>query len=118
MSLAVTDVCVGGAQIEATFEAKEATQRKKDSKVFGGMFSKLDLFTEDERNKKPKSDEEKFDDAETALTGLGEMMKGSGGVGGGGIDANAPPPLPLEDLPDDFQDYGGERGDGNRHVPF
>ncbi|CAL6303747.1 unnamed protein product [Bathycoccus prasinos] len=105
-------------RLKQRLKQKEATQRKKDSKVFGGMFSKLDLFTEDERNKKPKSDEEKFDDAETALTGLGEMMKGSGGVGGGGIDANAPPPLPLEDLPDDFQDYGAKEAMATDTFPF
>jgi tetratricopeptide (TPR) repeat protein len=105
-------------RLKQRLKQKEATQRKKDSKVFGGMFSKLDLFTEDERNKKPKSDEEKFDDAETALTGLGEMMKGSGGIGGGGIDANAPPPLPLEDLPDDFQDYGAKEAMATDTFPF
>jgi len=105
-------------RLNQRLKQKEATQRKKDSKVFGGMFSKLDLFTEDERNKKPKSDEEKFDDAETALTGLGEMMKGSGGIGGGGIDANAPPPLPLEDLPDDFQDYGAKEAMATDTFPF
>jgi len=105
-------------RLKQRLKQKEATQRKKDSKVFGGMFSKLDLFTEDERNKKPKSDEEKFDDAETALTGLGEMMKGSGGIGGGGIDANAQPPLPLEDLPDDFQDYGAKEAMATDTFPF
>lgn len=105
-------------RLKQRLKQKEATQRKKDSKVFGGMFSKLDLFTEDERNKKPKSDEEKFDDAETALTGLGEMVKGSGGIGGGGIDANAPPPLPLEDLPDDFQDYGAKEAMATDTFPF
>ena len=106
-------------RLKQRLKQKEATQRKKDSKVFGGMFSKLDLFTEDERNKKPKSDEEKFDDAERVLTGLGEMMKGSGGIGGGGgIDANAPPPLPLEDLPDDFQDYGAKEAMATDTFPF
>jgi tetratricopeptide (TPR) repeat protein len=94
------------SRLRQRLKQKEATQRKKDSKVFGGMFSKLDLFTEDERNKKQKSDEEKLNDAETALTGLGEMMKGSGGGMEG--DANEPPPLPLQDLPDDFQDYGAK----------
>jgi FK506-binding protein 4/5 len=94
------------SRLKQRLKQKEATQKKKDSKVFGGMFSKLDLFTEDERNKKPKTDEEKLNDAETALTGLGEMMKSSGGGMEG--DANEPPPLPLQDLPDDFQDYGAK----------
>ena len=69
---------------------KEAAQRKKDSKVFGGMFSKLDLFTEEERNKKPKTDEEKMLEAQKALGGLSGGSLGSiGGSGDMGVGADA-----------------------------
>ena len=108
------------SRLKQRLKQKEAVQRKKDSKVFGGMFSKLDLFTEDERNKKPKSDEEKMNDAETALTGLGEMMKGSGGGGGDeeDWDASQKPPMPLKDLPDDFQDFGAKEAMATDTFPF
>tara|TARA_B100000519_G_scaffold196897_1_gene203917 strand:+ start:169 stop:1905 length:1737 start_codon:yes stop_codon:yes gene_type:complete len=107
------------SRLKQRLKQKEAVQRKKDSKVFGGMFSKLDLFTEDERNKKPKSDEEKMNDAETALTGLGEMMKGSGGGGDEeDLDASQKPPMPLKDLPDDFQDFGAKEAMATDTFPF
>jgi FK506-binding protein 4/5 len=96
-------------KLRQRLKQKEALQRKKDSKVFGGMFSKLELFTEDERNKKPKSDEDMMRDTEISMEGLGNMMGGQGmpELAEDGSQ-RAPLPMSLDDLKEEDDFYGAK----------
>ena len=96
------------SRLKQRLKQKEAMAESERLEKYLAACFQNSICSRKKRNKKPKSDEEKMNDAETALTGLGEMMKGSGGGGGDeeDWDASQKPPMPLNDLLDDFQDFG------------